>query len=643
MPGWAFNLRGDWERASRLEWLETNGIGGFASSTACGAATRRYHGLLVAALHPPVGRFLLLSKLDERVTAAGRTFELGCNQFPGVVHPRGFEFLDTFRRDVFPQFEYSFGDVRLRKTIAAIDGENTTVILYEILEAVGEVSIELRPFIAARDYHSLTQANASIRREATFDNGTLVIRPYDGGPTLQLSVPQSTFHAGPDWYYRFEYAIERERGLEAHEDLFTPGTLLCSAHGGSRFAVVASTERAADRDGVKLIERERKRRETVMAKVLIDGPLARPLALAADQFIVRRGGGKTILAGYPWFTDWGRDAMIALPGLCLATGRADDARKILEQFASVISEGMLPNRFPDAGEDPEYNTADATLWFFVAAQKYFEATGDQEFARSFLPILRDIIRWHERGTRHNIHVDSDGLLLAGTAGDHLTWMDAKIGDWVVTPRNGKAVEINALWYNALCIVAAADPAFATRAARVRERFVEMFWNEQYGCLYDVIDGERRDPSIRPNQIFAISLPYPLLDSSRAERVLEVVERKLLTPVGLRTLPEDDPRFVPRAVGSPRERDAAYHQGTVWPWLLGPYITALVRVRGQRGVAEGRRLLAGLEAHLGEAGVGTISEIFDGGPPHAPRGCIGQAWSVGEVLRVLREDLRGNVA
>ncbi len=576
------------------------------------------------------------------MTVAGETFDLGCNQFPGAVHPRGYEFLDTFRRDVFPQFDYSFAGVRLRKTIAAIDGENTTVILYEILEATGEITVELRPFIAARDYHALSQANNFIRRNAIFDEGVFAYQAYDGLPVLYLSVPQSTFQPSPDWYYRFEYPIEQERGLDAHEDLFTPGTLTRSAHAGSRFAVIASSEHPAGGDGIELIERERQRRETVMAGVLIDGPLGRPLALAADQFIVRRGAGKTIIAGYPWFTDWGRDAMIALPGLCLATGRFDDARKILQQFASVVSEGMLPNRFPDAGEEPEYNTADATLWFFVAVEKYVAAAGDREFARSLLPILRDIIRWHERGTRHNIHVDADGLLTAGTAGDQLTWMDAKIGDWVATPRNGKAVEINALWYNALCVAAGFDREFAAGAARVRDRFLQLFWNEQYGCLYDVVDGDRRDPSIRPNQIFAISLPHPLLDSPHAERVLDVVERKLLTPFGLRTLADDDPRFVPRVVGSPRERDAAYHQGTVWPWLLGPYITALVRMRGQRGVAEGRRLIAGLEGHLAEAGVGSISEIFDGAPPHAPRGCIAQAWSVGEVLRVLREDLGGNL-
>ena len=563
-PGWLFNLRGDWPRASRLEWLETNGIGGFASSTACCAATRRYHGLLVAALRAPVGRFVLLSKLDERVTVSGQAFELGSNQFPGVIHPRGYEFLDAFRRDVFPQFEYSFGGVRLRKTIAAIDGEDTTVILYEFLETPGEISVELRPFIAARDYHALSRANDYIRRDTTFNGGVLAVQTYEGVPTLYLSVPKSSFRASPDWHYRFEYAIEQERGLDAHEDLFTPGTLVRSATAGSRFAVIASTEHPANRDGIALMEAERQRRESVVAKTLIEGPLARPLALAADQFIVRRGTGKTIIAGYPWFTDWGRDAMIALPGLCLSTGRGDDARKILEQFASVVSEGMLPNRFPDAGEEPEYNTADATLWFFVAIKKYVEATGDLEFARSLLPTLRDIIRWHERGTRFNIHVDTDGLLIAGTPGDQLTWMDAKIGDWVVTPRHGKAVEINALWYNALSIVAAFDEAFAARAARVRDRFREAFWNEQQGCLYDVIDGERRDPSIRPNQIFAISLPHSLLDSPYADRVLGVVERKLLTPVGLRTLADDDPRFVPQVVGPPGQRDAAYHQGTAGP-------------------------------------------------------------------------------
>jgi predicted glycogen debranching enzyme len=643
-------LRGDWEKASHLEWLETNGIGGYSSSTASCANTRRYHGILVPAMNPPVGRLVLLSKLDERIGVHGQWHDLASNQYPGTVHPRGFELLDAFERDVFPRFEYSVAGVRLRKTVAGIHGENTTVILLEVLEAPGEVMLELRPFIAARDYHGLAAANDSIRREGSFTDGVFSLQPYDGVPTLFLSVPGSTFQSAPDWYHRFEYAIERERGLDDHEDLFTPGTLIATLTAGSRLAVIASTSSPAGRDGFSLLNTERARREALVRSVEVGGPFGRVLALAADQFVVRRGTDRrTIIAGYHWFTDWGRDTMIALPGLCLATGRFDDARMILLAFAESVSQGMLPNRFPDGGEPPEYNTVDATLWFFVAVRKYLDYTRDELVVReTLLPVLRDVIAWHERGTRHNIHEDADGLLIAGSPDDQLTWMDARVDGRAVTPRHGKTVEINALWFNAISILSGLEArwgsestarALATRADRVKLRFRELFWNEAAGCLYDVVNGDERDASLRPNQIFAISLPYPLIEGPAAASVLGVVEDRLLTPFGLRTLAPDDPRYAPMCVGDPAERDRAYHQGTVWSWLLGPYLTALVRIRGQAGIAEGLRILAGLEPHLDEVCVGSISEIFDGSPPHAPRGCIAQAWSVGEILRAATEDLR----
>jgi predicted glycogen debranching enzyme len=639
------------------EWLETNGVGGYASSTVCGINTRRYHALLVAATNPPVGRVVLLSKLDERITVGANTIDLAANQFPGTVHPRGFQYLRSFERNLFPVFEYIAGSVRIRKTIAAIHGENTTVIVYELIESVEDVTLELRPFIAGRDYHSLVHANDGIHRDASFDDGVFALQPYDGLPTLFLRLPGASFHPAPDWYFRFEYAVEQERGLEAHEDLFTPGTFSSVLPKGAKLAVIATAgtrhegrkKSSTDNAGLALFEAERRRRQAIVDQAPIPGRFGRALAIAADQFIVRRGvDHKTLIAGYHWFTDWGRDTMIALPGLCLTTGRFDDARSILLAFADCVSEGMLPNRFPDSGEAPEYNTADATLWFFIAVQRYLEASGDEALVReTMLPVLRDIVAWHERGTRHNIHVDDDGLLIAGIEGDQLTWMDAKIGDWVVTPRHGKAVEINALWFNALMILSdfeeqwgssAASIAHAAAAERVRTRFREVFWNEENGSLFDVVRGEDRDASIRPNQIFAISLPHPLLDGVDAENVLRIVEEQLLTPRGLRSLSPSDPRFIGIYTGGPRERDAAYHQGTTWAWLLGPYITALVRVRGEAGIAEGRRILKAFEPHLDEACIGTISEIFDGAYPHAPRGCVAQAWSVGEILRAAVEDL-----
>ena len=371
------------------------------------------------------------------------------------------------------------------------------------------------------------------------------------------------------------------------------------------------------------------------------------LALAADAFIVRRGENlRTVIAGYPWFSDWGRDTMIALPGVCLATGRYDDAKKILRAFARSVDAGMLPNRFPDSGEAPEYNTVDATLWFFVTAHRYLEASGDEEFVLGeLLPVFEEIVAWHERGTRYGIKVDDDGLLRAGSPGAQLTWMDAKIGDWVVTPRHGKPVEIQALWYNALCILAdlrkragslAESASLLARAKQVKERFVEVFWNAEASCLFDVVDGDRRDASVRPNQVFALALPYPLLAKDKARSVLAVIEQKLLTPYGLRSLAPDDPAYRGRYEGDPASRDAAYHQGTVWSWLLGPYADALVKTNGAVGKPKARKAIEGLTPHLLEAGLGSISEIFDGDAPHAPRGCPAQAWSVGEALRVFKD-------
>ena len=624
----------DWEKASRLEWLETNGLGGYASSTVSGANTRRYHGLLVPAVKPPIGRFVLLSKLDERVTAGGQTFDLASNIYPGVIHPRGFEHLESFERDIFPVFQFSVNGARLTKTIAAIHNENTTVIIYE---ASTTVALELRPFIAGRDYHSLATANDAIRRDASFDNGVLSLRTYECVPEMHISVPQATFAAAPNWYYRFEYPIEQERGLEFREDLFTPGTFTVTIRPGSPLAIIASIDNPRGRDGLALVVRERRRRERLIGKTTLD----RRLALAADQFIVRRGADRrTIIAGYHWFTDWGRDTMISLPGLCLATHRYDDARMILLAFAESVSLGMLPNRFPDAGEQPEYNSVDAALWFFIAAKKYLDATRDESFVRaSLLPVLRDIVGSYQRGTRHNIHEDADGLIVAGEPGVQLTWMDVKIGDWVVTPRYGKPVEINALWYNALKILAEMDKnaELEAKAERTCESFRKAFWNENAGCLYDVVNDGLADTSIRPNQIFAISLPYPLIDGLAAESVLRVVEERLLTPMGLRSLDPADPRFVPVYRGTVFERDRAYHNGTVWAWLIGPYITALIRVRGD--IAAAKYALQNIEKNLDDACVGSISEIFDPTEPFAPRGCIAQAWSVGEIARVIAEELK----
>ncbi len=637
--------------AIRREWIETNGLGGWASSTITGAHTRRYHGLLVAATQPPVERMVMLSKLDETIAVDDQRLEISTNVYSGAVHPQGYQYLQHFSKNFFPVFTYKAAGVRLQKTIAAVNGENTTLILYEVSEASRDFALELQPFMTGRDYHSLTHANNQMTEKFEFENDVFVARLYEGLPDLFLSVPGAAFEARPDWYFNFEYLVEKARGQDFQEDLFTPGVFKCQLKAGDKLGVIASTQNPKDRDAFSLFAQEKERRQKLISEMPVVDETTKTLGLAADQFIVQRGSElKTIIAGYHWFTDWGRDTMIALPGLTLATGRFEDAKKIIRAFAQNVSQGMLPNRFPDVGAAPEYNTVDATLWFFVAIFKYLKYTGDKAFIKDeLLPVLDDIIAWHERGTRYGIHVDDDGLLYAGEPGVQLTWMDAKIGDWVVTPRTGKAVEINALWYNALAIMASLSKRFdrseqadyfSKRSEVVRNRFMEVFWYEAGGYLCDVVDGDYRDRSIRPNQIFALSLPYPLLEEQQAKKVLETVTDKLYTPFGLRSLAPDDPHYRPVYSGNGSERDSAYHQGTVWTWLLGPWLTALVRVNGQEGRANANKYFQDIIPHLEDAGIGTISEIFDADWPHTPRGCIAQAWSVAEILRAYVEDLKG---
>ncbi len=645
------SLTHNFNAAIQREWLETNGLGGWASSTIIGAHTRRYHGLLVAARRPPVGRVVLLSKLDETIEFDKDRFELGTNLFPGAVHPEGYRYLQAFLKNLFPVFIYEAGGVRLQKTIAAVNGENTTLVLYEVLEAPSVFTLKLQPFMAGRDYHSLMHTNEAIHQQVKFENGILRSLLYDNLPQLYLGVPNSEFTANPQWYYNFEYPVEKYRGQNFREDLFTPGMFSCRLKPGDTLGVIASTDQPAGRDAFDIFQAERKRRNRLTGNLKVTDAFSETLTLAADQFIVNRGEDlKTIVAGYHWFTDWGRDAMIALPGLTLATGRFSDAKKIIRAFARSASQGMLPNRFPDAGQAPEYNTADATLWFFIAIYRYLRYSGDKHFVKNeLMPVLQEIIAWHERGTRYNIHVDEDGLLYAGRADVQLTWMDAKVGDWVVTPRTGKAVEINALWVNALAIYAWLSKLFgqieqarrfARRTGRAKKRFQEVFWFEEGGYLYDYVDGDIADASIRPNQIMAIGLPYPLLDDKKARRVFQVVVDRLYTPFGLRSLAPQDPDYRPVYAGNVLQRDSAYHQGTVWSWLLGPFLTALVRIHGAEGKARGKKLIEAFKPHLEDAGIGSISEIFDADPPHAARGCIAQAWSVGEILRAYTENLQG---
>jgi predicted glycogen debranching enzyme len=640
------------EAAHRREWLETNGIGGFASATITGANTRRYHGLLTAALHPPVGRNVLLSKLEETIFLNGERFELSVNLYKGAVHPQGYKFLKSFRLDPFPIFTYEVGGVEIEKRVFMAHGENTVVVEYEALGNT-PCTIEIRPFIAFRDYHSTTHMNHGLNGDLTETDGEVSLEPYRGMPRLYFAHNAHWISREGNWYYNFEYPRELERGLEGLEDLYQPFVMQFNLGPGLKAVVIASTESHKAADAETLLRNELVRRETERAASPIADDLTADLTLAADQFIVRRGGDlHTVIAGYHWFSDWGRDTMIALPGLTLVTGHFDIARDILLAFSRATDQGMLPNRFPDAGETPEYNTVDASLWYFEAIRKYLDYTSDYHFVREYLySTMKSIIDWHMAGTRFGIHCDEDGLISAGDAQTQLTWMDAKIGDYVATPRHGKPVEIQALWYNALRFTESLAARFhdpdqeallSALAAKAHDSFNAKFWNEDLGCFYDVIDGETHDPAIRPNQAIALSLGYTMPTADRARRALEVIERELLTPVGLRTLAAGDPHYKPQCAGNPYERDSSYHQGTVWPWLLGPFVTAYVRIHGDEGREKASSWLTGFADHLRDAGLGSVSEIFDADPPHEPRGCIAQAWSVSEILRALVEDVQAKM-
>ena len=603
----------DLAAALKHEWLETNGLGGFASSTVAGANTRRYHGLLIAATQPPAVRHLLLSKMEETLFVDGMRFELSTNLYSGAVHPEGYRYLTQFRLDPSPVFTFEAGGATIEKRVFMVQGENTVVVEYRTSHP--GCSLELRPLIAFRGYHDLTQANRQLNGAFDQSDGLVSIQPYPSLPRLWFGHNAKAITKEGFWYFNFEYPIEHERGLDSHEDLFCPFVLKFDMKAGEAATVYAST--LAHRAEDQLPRR-------VAA--------ADPLLAAADQFIVRRAQFQSVIAGYPWFADWGRDTMISLPGLTLATGKFGTARDILLAFAGALDQGMLPNRFTDSA--PEYNTADATLWFFEAIRQYLVYTGDAEFVRTQLyERLKDIIGWHVRGTRFEIHMDADGLLAAGDPSTSLTWMDARVGDRPITPRNGKPVEIQALWYNALRFAgrlaqdfgdAAAQTLHENLAKSTAQNLDRTFWNEHLGYYADVVDGGVQDLSLRPNQVIALSLGYCAVPDDHARRILEAVEKDLLTPFGLRTLSPFDPRYVGRYEGSIEERDSAYHQGTVWPWLLGPFITA---------TRKGPELLAPLREFLVSRGTGQLPEIFDGDAPHEPRGCFAQAWSVAEVLRV----------
>jgi predicted glycogen debranching enzyme len=641
------NARDAFER----EWLVTNGLGGFASGTVALANTRRYHGLLVSSFHPPVDRRVLVAKIDVEAVYRGIRYALTANEFAdGTIAPRGFEQLVAFRLDgQVPVWSFALADALVELRIYAKQGENTAYLRMRVVAATAPVELSLTPLCADRDYHA-HQHGAHAPSVEPLETG-FVVHAGGGAHRYRVETDRGAFEPRFDWHWNFFHRVERERGLDDTEDLFRPGLFRATLAPGDSLHLTATTETGERLDGNTALLRELQRQQRIARAVPSGTPdYIRTLHLAADQFVVARADaagdlvGKTVIAGYPWFADWGRDTMIALPGLTLGTGRHAEAAAILRTFGRHVSRGMLPNRFPDGGEPPrdeEYNTVDATLWFFHALDAYFTATRDVELLAELLPVMAGILEWHERGTRFGIVRDGDGLLRAGVPGVQLTWMDAKVGDWVVTPRIGKPVEINALWHFAHVAIArwhelledgVAAARYASAALRIRDVFRARFWNSHDKGLFDVIDGPvlREDASVRPNQIFAVSLGADLLYPEQARAVVDVCARELLTPVGLRSLARADAQYTGRFAGGPVERDGAYHQGTVWSWLLGPFALAHHAVYGDADHALG--LLAASAAHLDEACSGQVSEVFDGDAPHRPGGCCAQAWGVSETLR-----------
>lgn len=654
------------EDTFQREWLVANGIGGFASGTVGGANTRRYHGLLVASLRPPLERTLMVATLDVRATSGGHAFDLATHEYAdGTIAPAGFRHLTGFRLEgLVPVWTWTIGDAVLEQRAWMAHGSNTTYVGFHLLRGQAPVSLELQPLCTYRDYHWQPRGWRDFTVTPLEHGFEVLAGP--GARRYRILAEGGSCAIAPDWHWNVRHREESARGLDDVEDLFRPGTFGLHLAQGQDATLVLTAEQGAPLPAAAALQVERGRqaellREAGAGTAVLSRPAPawiRQLVLAADQFVVDRcdsegvARGKTIIAGYPWFGDWGRDTMIALPGLALATGRPAIAASVLRTFARFVSEGMLPNRFPDAGDAPEYNTVDATLWYVVAVDECLRCAPDATLRRELYPVLRDIIAWHQRGTRYGIRVDAqDGLLHSGEPGVQLTWMDAKVGDWVVTPRTGKCVEINALWFRALQVVgdmasAEGEPAAAAGyrelAARVARSFNTRFWFEQGRYLYDVVDGpeggqdgEGRtvDASLRPNQVLAVSLAPDLLDKPRARSVVDCCARELWTPVGLRSLAPGDSRYVGLYQGGPRERDGAYHQGTAWSWLLGPFVQAHLNAFGDATAA--RAYLEGMAPHLREACIGQVSEIFDGDAPFNARGCFAQAWGVAELLRAWR--------
>jgi predicted glycogen debranching enzyme len=631
-----------------LEWLETDGLGGFASGTVGGIRTRRYHGLLLSARNPPTDRVMLVNGLEVLVTTPSGTYPLSSQRYDGqVIHPDGYRFLRSFTTDPWPTWRLHLPDgTVIEQELFVPQGEPTTVLSWRVCDSRGEgMSLLARPLLSGRDYHALHHENPAFRFDAKLIGERVAWQPYE-------SVPRTTLHSNgsyshePLWYRSFFYQEEWLRGFDAAEDLASPGVLRWDLSRGEAVMLLSAGTAGQLCDQAPAVERVAALRASELRR---RRRFETPLHRAADQYLVRRGQRLSVIAGYPWFADWGRDSFISLRGLCLATGRHEEARQVLLAWAGYVSEGMLPNRLPDVGDVPEYNSVDASLWYVIAVEEFLLAaagagmTVAERDAEALGAAVEAILVGYVGGTRYGIRADSDGLLAAGQPGVQLTWMDARVGERVVTPRAGKPVEVQALWLNALALAAHRSDRWGRLFEQGRASFGRRFWNDAGGYLHDVVDCEGKtgvvDATFRPNQVIAVGgLPVQLLHGQRASAVVDQVEQRLWTPMGLRSLAPEEPGYAPRYIGGTAERDAVYHQGTAWPWLAGPFIEAWLRVRGDTRAArrEARlRFLEPMARHLHEAGIGHVSEIADADAPHMPRGCPFQAWSVAEMLRVER--------
>jgi predicted glycogen debranching enzyme len=635
---------------STAEWLEADGLGGFASGTVSGIRTRRYHALLLTATTPPAGRIVLVNGFDAWIETEDGPVALSSQRYaPDVIHSDGASRIESFEYHPWPRWRYRISDeLVIEQEIFVPHGESAVMLSWKIVGGdSGPVKLKVRPFFSGRDFHSAHHENASFRFQVDVSGERATCRPYDGVPAV-VAFSNGQYTHEPTWYRNFLYAEEQARGLDAVEDLASPGILTFSISKNPAVLMLAAEGHAiTDIESIEaryaqVRTNEWHRRENFRI----------PLERAGDAYLVRRGNGKTLIAGYPWFGDWGRDTFIALRGLCIATGRLEDARDILVEWAGTVSQGMLPNRFPDSGEQPEFNSVDASLWYIIAVGDYLLAAEkrpgltDDCHTDQLRVAIEAILMGYSTGTRFGIRADDDGLLAAGEHGQQLTWMDARVDGREITPRIGKPVEIQALWVNALAIGARFSARWQTLVEKGRAAFENRFWNEDAEHLADVIDCNHRigdvDLAFRPNQIFAVGgLPLQVLSGGKACRVVNAVEARLLTPLGLRSLAPGESGYTAHYGGSVAQRDGSYHQGTVWPWLIGAFVEAWVRVRGSTDSAkeEARaRFLPPLYRHLNEAGLGHISEICDAGPPHTPRGCPFQAWSLGELLRLERNVL-----